>query len=385
MTMSSNVSFEDGQLGFVLIPNNSAILKEQASQRMYWPALLFSSCHALCRSIPSTRDQESFRTEWKYLEMVVVNAWKREGLITPDDGPVKVALLLGSDVPPCATRSFPICSRETAVVTGGVLHQPYAILSQKKIDNLKKIQNYAGNHHFQEAIILAEQCMNTNNASVHVHQCALKWLEIPNGSYHGADLHEYTAGGWLWRNREWHRVPALPSEAELERTCPTYKSYPKPPNQESYVQKSSRVANMQLAGAAQLRQRIARKREENARETLMRTGEMHLCDLVMAKIRALPEESLWSETTLITIIHKSRNEWKDSNAQNIPTDDLLDEQDAGISLTCTSSPADSAYSAHSAHSSIPGSQTCSRISSSQRVQRIQRILQYLGHVLPGFR
>lgn len=91
MTMSSNVSFEDGQLGFVLIPNNSAILKEQASQRMYWPALLFSSCHALCRSIPSTRDQESFRTEWKYLEMVVVNAWKREGLITPDDGPVKVA------------------------------------------------------------------------------------------------------------------------------------------------------------------------------------------------------------------------------------------------------------------------------------------------------
>lgn len=70
MTMSSNASFEDGQLGFVLIPNNSAIVKQQASQRMYWPALLFSSCNALCRSIPSTRDQESFRTEWKYLEML---------------------------------------------------------------------------------------------------------------------------------------------------------------------------------------------------------------------------------------------------------------------------------------------------------------------------
>ena len=269
---------------------------------------------------------------------VVLNAWKRDGLITPDDGPVKAALLLGSDVPPCATRSFPICPRETAVVTGGVLHQPYAILSRKKIDNLKKIQNYAGNHHFQEAMILAEQCMNTNNTSVHV--CAsLKWLEMPNGSYHGADLHEYTAEGWLWWNREWHRVPALPSEAELERNCPTYKSYPKPPNHESYVQKSSRVANMQLTGEAPMRQRMARKREENARNTLMRTGEMHLCDSVMAKIRALPKESLWSETTLIPqLIHKSRNDWKDSNAQNIPTDDLPDEQDAGISLTYTSPP-----------------------------------------------
>ena len=329
--MSSNALFEDGQLGFVLIPMNEALLKEdshsQQVQRMYWPALLFKSSDALLRALPSKSDQELFHTEWKCHERFNISGWKRRGLVTRDDGPVEVALLLGSEIPPCGTRSFPIRLQDMPAVTGGELHKPYVVLGRKMRSGLKQFERYASNVRFLEALDLGEQYLKTKDVKLVF--SSLKWLELPDGCYCGADSKEFTVKGWMWWGGNWHPTPALPSEAELERTYPTtYKYHPKPSTQESYPEKNTRITKMRRkprtvqgkgrANASKIsgvKETTIISREKRAGEALQRTGEMHLYDAVKEKIWALPKATRWYDDVMNSIIHEARKEWRIQNIQ----------------------------------------------------------------------
>ena len=256
--MSSRANLEEGQLGFVLIPQNDAILSQQVTQRIFWPALMFSSHDALLRALPFSCGQRSFQTEWKHHEIFFISMWKRTGLISPEDGPVKIALLLGTEVPPCATRSFPVCPQDMPAVAGGAMHKPYVTFSKHNMGAFAKNERYASNNQFQEAVDLAKQYMDRRDSKS---ACAsLKWQVFPNGLYHGADPWGYTVEGYLYWNGDFHRVPALPSEVELEQSYPTYKFHPRPPMKETYEQKSSRIHQMQLSSCkfAQMRTKAAK-------------------------------------------------------------------------------------------------------------------------------
>jgi hypothetical protein len=359
--MSSAASFGGGQLGFVLIPKHAANLFQRgvSQQRMYWPALLFPSHFELLRSIPSPPDSQSFQMEWKYHEVVSISDWKRKGLLTPDDGPVRVALLLGSEVPPCATRTFPICPQDVAAVAGGALYKPYVFLSKRRMDEFKELEGYAGNHQFLDAMGSAEQYLNTKEKSTSI-WASLKWPDLPDGLYYGADPHEYAAEGWLWWNGDWHRVPALPSETELERMYPTHPFCLKAPKEETYAQKVSRIFQMQLLSFREAQERVKssisdgtcehtyRKREMDAQESLSQTGEMHLYKAVMAKICELPKGSQWGNGVLNTIIHQSRKEWKNRNTS---TDCGIHQHGAGAiaaspSVSVSTSPSPEPLSNH---------------------------------------
>ena len=180
--------------------------------------------------------------------------------------------------------------------------------------------------------------------------CAsLKWPVFPNGLYHGADPWGYTVEGDLYWNGDFHRVPALPSEVELEQSYPTYKFHPRPPMKETYEQKSSRIHQMQLSSCkfAQMRTKAAkpsgvsektiRRREKIAKEALEKTGEMHLFEVLMGKIWAMSNGSGWRDTILVTLIDEAREEWKNRNGSSNSVRDESSFQGSVASATLSMS------------------------------------------------
>ena len=94
---------EEGQPCFVLISNNASTEQHHPSPNLYWPALLYTSRDAL-------QSNFSFQNNNDRLS-VQVECGKNEhacGIGNYSAGEVKVAILLGNDVPPCRTRSVPV-------------------------------------------------------------------------------------------------------------------------------------------------------------------------------------------------------------------------------------------------------------------------------------
>lgn len=295
---------------------------------MYWPALVFSSPEALWSEFhfQHKHSQHAFVYEWKF-HKALVRSWKQHGLLAASgDASVKVAVLLGPDLPPSGTRCVPIL-RDVAEDSDAPL-TPYSALKfpRKKRAGLRKWDGYSDDLVFQRAMDMAEQYIATKDAGV---LAQMQWSELPNGYYHGNDDVGYTSDGWVLENGKWYPASKLISEAELMRRYPTYRPHDLP-GKETYTQKYWRIIQIQKAfenknyaqkamsaskpnGACH---RSIKKRSKGAEETLTRTGEMHLYDSVMAKIDALPRYSQWSDSFLETFVSQARNDWKESNAQN---------------------------------------------------------------------
>ena len=138
---------EEGQPCFVLIRNNFSPEHHHSSPNVYWPALLYSSKDALHSTF-------SFRNNQDRLS-VQVECQKNEhacGIGNYSAGEVKVAILLGNDVPPCRTRSVPV------PVSHYFGAMPYHCkYTKKKANGLRNWKGYADNNKFLEALDMLER------------------------------------------------------------------------------------------------------------------------------------------------------------------------------------------------------------------------------------
>ena len=90
--------------------------------------------------------------------------WTQHGIFTTGNPqPVQVAILFGSDVPPCGTRSYPIYPKDITIIRGGVPQMPQVAF---KPNGFKGISEYANHPNFQEAVQLAKKYKTTKDTKV---------------------------------------------------------------------------------------------------------------------------------------------------------------------------------------------------------------------------
>ena len=165
----------EGKVGLVLIPlkatNEQIASFVTGTKYMYWPAIIYSSYDSFESSFPLVPDTRQLyaavNRERMLHETHEIATWAQHGIIPlgNDAKPVQVAILFGSDVPPCGTRSFPIYPRDIAIIRGGVPQMPQVPFSKTK--GLKDmLSDYAKNPKFQDAIQLAERYKATKDAQI---------------------------------------------------------------------------------------------------------------------------------------------------------------------------------------------------------------------------
>ena len=151
---------EEGQPCFVLISNNVST-EQHPSPTLYWPALLYSSKDALQSDFPFRNNNDRLSVQ--------VECGKNEracGIGNYPAGEVKVAILLGSDVPPCRTRSVPVPVSHDFVRPGRVAMPYHVAFTKKKANNLRKMTGYADSHKFLEALDMLERYNNSKNLTI---------------------------------------------------------------------------------------------------------------------------------------------------------------------------------------------------------------------------
>ena len=153
---------EKGQLGFVAIPLRITRHCHRGSNvnalHMFWPALLFPSSEALRRCLPSQSDVHMFNTEWGDHQMKGIGAWA-EGF----GPPMKAAFLLGSEIPPSGTRSFPVYSQDVTMYAGGTPLKPSCAFAKKLGKSMRKVEPYSNDDQFLEALEIAERYSTNGN------------------------------------------------------------------------------------------------------------------------------------------------------------------------------------------------------------------------------
>ena len=160
---------EKGQLGFVVIPLGITRDCHRGSNahQIFWPALLFPSSEALRRCLPSQHDVHMFNTEWRDHQMKRIGAWGQPGIPPPiSEGhgpPMKAAFLLGSEIPPSGTRSFPVYSQDVTMYAGGTPQKPSSAFTKKLRKNMRKVEPYSNDDRFLEALEIAERYSTNGN------------------------------------------------------------------------------------------------------------------------------------------------------------------------------------------------------------------------------
>ena len=165
----------EGTVGLVLIPlkgaNEQIASFATSTKYMYWPALIYPSYEAFESTFPL--DQNNRRSRQVYAtvnrermlhETHEIAMWTQHGIFTPGNPqPVQVAILFGSDVPPCGTRSYPIYPKDITIIRGGVPQMPQVAF---KPNGFKDISEYANNPRFQEAVQLAKKYKTTKDTKM---------------------------------------------------------------------------------------------------------------------------------------------------------------------------------------------------------------------------
>ena len=160
---------EKGQLGFVAIPLviTRHCHRGSNAHHIFWPALLFPSSEALRRCLPSQSDVHMFNTEWGDHQMKGIGAWARPGMPPPiSEGfgpPMKAAFLLGSEIPPSGTRSFPVYSQDVTMYAGGEPQKPSFAFTKKLRKNMRRLEPYSKDDQFLEALEIAERYSTNGN------------------------------------------------------------------------------------------------------------------------------------------------------------------------------------------------------------------------------
>ena len=142
----------------------------------YWPALIYSSYDAFESTFPLCQDTRQLLVtvarERMLHETNEIAIWTQRGIIPPisttsesvgNSQTVKVAILLGSDIPPCGMRSYPVFPREISIVRGGVLQKPQMAFKKNAFKNMP---GYANNSKFQEAVDMAKQYKTTKDTKI---------------------------------------------------------------------------------------------------------------------------------------------------------------------------------------------------------------------------
>ena len=147
---------EEGQPCFVLISNIASTEQHHPSPNLYWPALLYTSRDAL-------QSNFSFQNNNDRLS-VQVECGKNEhacGIGNYSAGEVKVAILLGNDVPPCRTRSVPVpVSHDFGVMSY------HCVYTKKKANGLRNWKGYADNNKFLEALDMLERYVVSKDSTI---------------------------------------------------------------------------------------------------------------------------------------------------------------------------------------------------------------------------
>ena len=169
---ASDGQSSEGKVGLVLIPLKGAadyIASFTTSTKyMYWPALIYSSYEAFESAFPLDQNtRQAYATvnrERMLHETHEIAKWTQHGAVPHDHPqPVQVAILFGSNVPPCGTRSYPIYPTDITIVRGSVPQMPQVAL---KTNGFKKISEYANNPEFQEAVQSAKKYKSNKDTKV---------------------------------------------------------------------------------------------------------------------------------------------------------------------------------------------------------------------------
>lgn len=158
---------DEGKVGFVLIPLKDPAdipLFASTTQYVYWPALIYSSFEDFESNFTIDKNTRQLYTEVarerSHHEANVINSWKLQGIVpsivkkSDKVQPVKVAILFGSEIPPCGMRSYPVFPKEIPIVRGGVLQKPQVAFKKNAFKNMP---GYLNNSKFQEAISMARK------------------------------------------------------------------------------------------------------------------------------------------------------------------------------------------------------------------------------------
>ena len=167
----TEVQSDEGKVGFVLIPLKDPAdipLFASTTQYVYWPALIYSSFEAFVSTFPVEKETRQLYAEivgeWPRHEAGEIALWSQQGIITPNDNtksrrthPIKVAVLLGSEVPPSGTRSYPIHPKDITIVRGGQPHKSHIPFTAARVDRLSESPGYANYTKFLKAADMAKQ------------------------------------------------------------------------------------------------------------------------------------------------------------------------------------------------------------------------------------
>ena len=171
MPNETEVQSDEGKVGFVLIPLKDPAdipLFASTTQYVYWPALIYSSFEAFVSTFPVEKETRQLYAEivgeWPRHEAGEIALWSQQGIIPPIDNtkasrthPVKVAVLLGSEVPPSGTRSYPIHPKDITIVRGGQPHKSHIPFTAARVDRLSESPGYANYTKFLKAADMAKQ------------------------------------------------------------------------------------------------------------------------------------------------------------------------------------------------------------------------------------
>ena len=96
-----------------------------------------------------------------------IGAWGQPGIPPPiSEGhgpPMKAAFLLGSEIPPSGTRSFPVYSQDVTMYAGGTPQKPSSAFTKKLRKNMRKVEPYSNDDRFLEALEIAERYSTNGN------------------------------------------------------------------------------------------------------------------------------------------------------------------------------------------------------------------------------
>lgn len=172
---------ETGRLGFVFIPR---VVDRQSHHHMFWPALIFPSPGELRRRLPSPRDMQMFDMEWKNHQMKQRGALGEPETARPLDGTMKVAFLLGNEMPPSGTRSFPVYSQDVTSVQNGepISMKPHTSFAKKNRNYIRNMELYSNHDRFLRALEIAEQYRAHRDMSLLI--SSMNWPPMPNAHWH---------------------------------------------------------------------------------------------------------------------------------------------------------------------------------------------------------
>ena len=174
---------ETGRLGFVFIPR---VADRQSQHHMFWPALIFPSPGELRRRLPSPRDMQMFDMEWENHQMNQRGALGEQETSRHVDGAMKVAFLLGSEMPPSGTRSFPVYSQDvtvTSVQNGEPLSmKPHTSFAKKNREYIRNMELYSNHDRFLQALVIAERYRANRDMSLLI--SSMNWPPLPNAQWH---------------------------------------------------------------------------------------------------------------------------------------------------------------------------------------------------------